>query len=112
MAEEKAKENEIVQIPVAKRHKLLADINDQVNGMEVSDTFEVAGHSFVMTTITADEEVWADSFCNTSSQISAFSSLKVPRLSASIKFIDAVPKLRRHQKTILKGKPRHPYVGS
>jgi len=92
MAEnDKTKENEQVVIPVAKRHKLLRDIDTQINGMEVSDTFEVANHKYLMNTLSSDEEVWADSYCNLSSEVSAFSSLKVPRLSASIKAIDGVP---------------------
>jgi len=92
MAEEdKAKENETVKIPVAKRHKLLQDIDTQIGGMEIDDTFEVAGNKYRMSTLTSDEEVWADSYCNMSSEISAFSSLRVPRLAASIKAIDGTP---------------------
>ena len=91
MAEnDKTKENEVVEIPVAKRHKLLQDIDTQIGGMEISDTFRVADHTYHMSTLTSDEEVWADAYCNMSSEISAFSSMRTPRLAASIKAIDGV----------------------
>jgi hypothetical protein len=86
MAEEE--KDSVVQVPIAKRHKLLLDIQSQLNSKEADDIFEVDGHKYFMTTLTADEEVWADGYCNMNSQISAYSSMRIPRLSASIKQID------------------------
>lgn len=87
---EKKEEKEIIKIPVAKRHRVLQDISNQMKGVSMSDTFEVLGHKFYMTTLNADEEVWADGFTNLQTQMSAITSIRVPKLAASIKAIDDV----------------------
>lgn len=82
---------ETITIPTAKRHRLLDDIATQISGSsEISDVFEMAGHKYKLQTLTADEEVWADGYTNTSSSISAFTSLRVPKLAAAIREIDGV----------------------
>jgi hypothetical protein len=43
-----------------------------------------------MTVCTADEEVWGDTHMSIVNEISAFTSLRLPRLAASIKAIDGV----------------------
>lgn len=88
--EDKSQKTSTVKIPVAKKHKLLTDITAQLNGLEISEICEVNGHKYVMSTLTTDEEVWADSYCNLSSEVSAFSSMKAPRLAAAIKQIDGI----------------------
>lgn len=90
MAELKEKKTDVIHIPTAKRHKVLEDIAEQVGGTEISDTFEVANHKYHMSTLTADEEVWSDTYTNVSSPMSAISSIKIPKLAASIKAIDGV----------------------
>lgn len=84
------KKTEIVKIPVAKRHKILDDITAQITGTEKSGVMELIGHKFFMTTINADEEVWADSHTNTSSPMAVLTSIKAPKLAAAIKSIDGV----------------------
>jgi len=81
---------EVVIIPTAIRHKVLEDISTQLHNVEISDLFEIAGHKYEMSVLTSDEEVWADSYTNLTSQMSAITSMKIPRLSASIKSIDGV----------------------
>ena len=86
--EEKEDAQEIIKIPVAKKSKLLLDIEKQLNGTDLDTTAEIVGHKYYMTTITADEGVWADAFCNMASEVSAYSSIRIPRLAAAIKKID------------------------
>ena len=81
---------EVVVIPTAIRHKVLEDISTQLHSTEVSDIFDIAGHKYEMSTLTSDEDVWSDSYTNLTSQMSAITSMKVPRLSASIKSIDGI----------------------
>ena len=92
MAKKKKEKEETVvkEIHVAKRHQVLQDISEQVRGIEVKDSFEVLGHDFYMTTLDADEEVWADGYMNVQSHVSAYTSLRVPKLAASIKRIDGI----------------------
>lgn len=73
-----------------KRHKILDDIQTQLAGNEVSDTFKVAGHEFFMTTLTTDEDTWCAKFA-TDDIVSSSISLRPVRVAASIKKIDGVP---------------------
>ena len=77
-------------IVTAKRHQILQDITTQIKGTEVSDICDIAGHKYLMTTITADEEVWADGYTSANSPMAAVTSMKMPVLAASIKSIDGV----------------------
>lgn len=92
--EEKKKEEQdglvLTQIPIAKRHSLLLDIQKQINGHELDVTAEVAGHKFYMTTINSDEEMWSDGLMQTDSTPQAVSSFRKSRLAAAIKAIDDV----------------------
>jgi hypothetical protein len=82
---------ETITIPTAQRHKVLDDIAEQVDSSsEVSDVFTIAGHKYKLQTLKADEEVWADGYTNTSSAISTFTSMKIPKLAAALKEIDGV----------------------
>ena len=89
---EKKDENKLIfaKVAVATRHKVLADIETQTRGTEISDVIEVAGHKYLMSTLTADEEIWADSYTNASNPVVIITSMKIPILSASIKAIDDV----------------------
>jgi len=85
------KKTDIIKIPVAKRHKILNDIAEQIDHCsEISDVFMIAGHNYKLQTLSTDEEVWADGYTNTSSPISTFTSIRVPKLAAAIREIDGV----------------------
>ena len=88
---DKATETAVVKIPTSKKHQVLLDINHQLQGLEIEEVIEVAGRKFGISTLTADEEIWADSYTNLSSPVSATSSMKLARLSASIRMVDGVP---------------------
>jgi hypothetical protein len=89
---EKKDENRLTfaKLAVANRHKVLSDIETQTRGTEITDVFEVAGHRYLMSTLTADEETWADSYTNATNPVVIISSMKLPALAASIRAIDDV----------------------
>ncbi len=70
------------------RNQLLRDIQSQLQDKEANETVEVDGHKYYMTTLNADEESWADTHSDFASEVSAYTSLRRPRLSAAIKKID------------------------
>lgn len=88
---DKTEKTEVVKLPTSKRHKVLTDIDQQLQGLEIEDIVELAGKKYQMSTLTADEEVWADSFTNLASPVSATSSMRLARLSAAIKSVDGIP---------------------
>jgi len=90
MVDETKKDPDVIKTSPAKRHKLLADIASQLKDKESSDVFEIDNHKYLISTLTADEEVWADTYCNMASSVSAYTSIKVPRLSAAVKQIDGI----------------------
>jgi len=81
---------EVIVIPTAQRHKVLDDIATQLHGTEISEVVEVTGHKYTLKTLTSDEEIWADSYMNMSSPAAAVSSMRAPRLAASIQNIDGI----------------------
>jgi len=89
---EKKEENKLVfaKLAIATRHKVLGDIEVQTRGTEITDVFEVAGHRYLMSTLTADEETWADGYTNASNPVVILSSMKLPILAASIRSIDDI----------------------
>ena len=77
-------------ITVAKRHQVLQDIAVQTKGIELTDVCTIAGHKYLISTLTTDEEIWADGYVNVSNAMSAFTSAKPPVLAASIRAIDDI----------------------
>jgi len=91
--EEKDKKSDpapMSDLPKAKYHSVLNDINKQLGGQELTITADVAGHTFFMSTLTADEEMWADGIMQVNSPAQAVSSFRMSRLAAAIKQIDGV----------------------
>ena len=90
MAEEK-KDDERVTFTIGKRNKLLNDINKQLGGLELETVYEFNDHKYRLKSLTNDEEIWSDTYANLGSEISAFTSLRSPRLAAAISHIDDIP---------------------
>jgi len=84
------KENKKSSVSVAKRHQILEDIATQTKGVEISETVTMAGHKYLLRTLNADEEVWADGYISSSSPMAAMTSMKLPTLAAAIRAIDDV----------------------
>jgi len=79
-----------IGISVANRHQILEDIATQTRGAEISTVATVAGHKYLLHTLSADEEVWADGYVSSNSAMAAITSMKLPTLAASIRAIDDI----------------------
>lgn len=74
----------------AKRNPVLENLRKDLAKGYLDETVEIAGHKYKLTTLTEDEETWADTYTRTNSPASMFSSRRAPRLAASIKELDGV----------------------
>ena len=77
-----------------KRHQIIDDISKQMSGLQLSDTFPIAGRKYLMSTLTLEEEQWVDSYIamygrQFGLEYSALRPLAV--ISAALKEIDGVP---------------------
>ena len=90
MANEKDKDEfqPIVKLPIAKRHLVLQDITKQLAGHQIEDICEYGDHKFLMSTLTQDEELWADGIMQVNSSAQAVTTYRLSRTAASIKAID------------------------
>jgi len=90
MATEEKKDNyqPVIKLPIAKRHAVLQDISKQLAGHQLTETCEYAGHKFLMSTLTQDEELWADGIMQVNSSAQAVTTYRLSRVAASIKAID------------------------
>ncbi len=75
---------------VAKRNPVLENLRRDLSKGFLDETVEISGHKYKLTTLTEDEETWADTYTRTNSPASMFSSRRAPRLAASIKELDGV----------------------
>ena len=80
-----------IGLEVAKRHSVLDDITKQVGGSELTTVCEIGNHSYLLTTITADEELWADGIFQINTLAQASTSFNLTRVAASIKQINGIP---------------------
>ena len=84
-------ERDKVIISVAKRHAVLRDIAQQLEGHQLQIVAEIAGHSYTLTTLNSEEEWWADSVMQTNNPKVLVASFIIARIAASIKAIDGIP---------------------
>lgn len=74
----------------AKRHSILDSLKaDLVKGSKETEV-SIMGRKFKLTTLSEDEEVWADGYIRNSTTMALISSRRAPRLAAAIKSIDGV----------------------
>jgi len=76
---------------IAKRHSLLNDVKIQLSSFELTDTVLVNDHTYTLSTLTADEDTWANGFANDKNLLTYRVSTRAPKLAAAIKSIDGVP---------------------
>lgn len=69
----------------------LIDLEKELQGTLLRDTFTVAGRQWEMRLLNAEETMWRDARIDMSSQFAALSSWKLPTLAIGIKSINGIP---------------------
>lgn len=72
----------------AKRNSVLENLRKDLAKGHLEEVVDLGGHKYKLTTLTEDEETWADTYMRTNSAASMFSSRRAPRLAAAIKELD------------------------
>jgi len=75
---------------VARRNPVLDNLRKDLAQGCLDETVVIRGHKYKLTTLTEDEETWADTYTRANSPASMYSSRRAPRLAASIKELDGV----------------------
>jgi hypothetical protein len=75
---------------VAKRNPVLETLKKDLDKGYLEDVVTVHGHKFKISTLTEDEETWADMHLRANSAAAMYSSRRAPRLAAAIKELDGV----------------------
>ena len=75
---------------IAKRNPVLDNLRKDLAQGFLDETVTIRGHKYKLTTLTEDEETWADTYTRTNSPASMYSSRRAPRLAAAIKELDGV----------------------
>ncbi len=75
---------------VAKRNPVLENLRKDLAQGYLDETVTIRGHLYKLTTLTEEEESWADTYIRTNSPASMYSSRRAPRLAAAIKELDGV----------------------
>jgi hypothetical protein len=76
----------------AKRSSKLQLLKQELSRGFIEKDFEIAGHTFKLSTLSEDDETWADTYLRISTPAAMISSRKAPRLASAIRAIDGEPR--------------------
>ncbi len=76
---------------VSNPKSILLDLQKELAGEMISDTFVVRGRKFLMTLLNEEETNWTFMFAKTSNNVSIGFSIRLPTIALSIREINDVP---------------------
>ena len=71
--------------------RLLLDLEQELKGLLLEDTFEVLGHKYTLRLLTEEETIWTYGYLNPKSTVSIAVAARLASLSVGLRAVDGYP---------------------